>query len=178
MISGAKFDTDSARLMLSYLGRALKHYDERQFAKQKVRIELARLKKISTKSMKKYVQDLERSIGEAIRREQSILKHQQQEEFLHTDINERVKELEEKLANYLAIHESRARKVKLLESALATELEKKEDQLKIIKRSLESAEKIHKELSKSKKHPKKQLDAVRKTLERIRKKVRAAEKKL
>ncbi|MEM4246715.1 MAG: hypothetical protein QXR48_04775 [Candidatus Woesearchaeota archaeon] len=178
MISYKSYDIGSARLMLSYLGRALRHYNERQFARQKLRTELSRLKKISTQSMKKYVQNLEKSIGEAIKKEQRILKHQQQEEFFHGDLNARVKKLEERLARYLSIHEERARKVKLLESALATEQKKKSEQLETIKRSLAHAEKIHKELSKSKKHPKAQLNAVKTVLDRIRKKIREAEKKL
>jgi hypothetical protein len=172
------YDTGSARTMLSYLGNALKHYNERQFAKQKLRVELSRLKKISTKSMQKYVKNLESSIGDAIRKEQRILKNQQQEDIFHGSVRERIKDLEAKLSRYLAIHEERARKVRLLESALASEHEKKGGQLAIIKRSLSRAEKIHKQLAKSKKHPKAELAAVGKVLDRLRKKVRQAEKKL
>ena len=105
------YDTGSARTMLSYLGNALKHYNERQFAKQKLRVELSRLKKISTKSMQKYVQNLEHSIGDAIRKEQRILKNQQKEDIFHGNVKERIKDLEAKLSRYLAIHEERARNI-------------------------------------------------------------------
>ncbi len=166
-----EYDLGSARLMLSYLGRALKHYDERQFAKQKVRTELSRLKKISTKSMKKYVQNLERSISDAIKKEQRILKHQQKEDILHVGINERIKELEEKLAKFETLHEMRARKVKMLESAFATEEASKAEQVHLIRKSLERAERIYKKLSKNKKYPKKALAQTKELLDRIRAKI-------
>jgi predicted nucleic acid-binding Zn-ribbon protein len=166
-----QFDLGSARLMLSYLGRALKHYDERQFAKQKVKTELSRLKKISTKSMKKYVQNLERSISDAIKKEQRILKHQEKEDILHVDIKERIKELEERLAKYETLHEMRARKVRMLESAFTSEETSKADQIRLIRKSLERAERIYKKISKGKKHPKKALVETRKLLERIRAKI-------
>ncbi|MEM2916575.1 MAG: hypothetical protein QXT19_04435 [Candidatus Woesearchaeota archaeon] len=171
-----EYDLGNARLMLSYLGRALKHYDERQFAKQKLRTELSKLRKISTKSMRKYVQNLERSISEAIKKEQRILKHQQKEDILHVDINERIKELEEKLARYETLHEMRARKVRMLESAMEAE-PSKEDQIKLIKKSLERAERIYKKLSKGKKYPRKSLARTRDLLDRIRAKISTMESK-
>ncbi len=166
-----EYDTGSARIMLSYLGRALKHYDERQFAKQKVKTELSMLKKVSTKSMKKYVRNLEHSISDAIKKEQRILKHQQQEDILHTSINERIKELEERIAKYETLHEMRARKVRMLESAFAPEEPSKADQIRLIKKSLERAERIYKKLTKGKKHLKKPLAQTRILLDRIRAKI-------
>ena len=163
--------------MLGYLGRAMQHYNERQFARQKLKVELSRLKKISTKSMKKYVRDLERSIGEAIRKEQHILRHQKKEDFLHGDIKSRINELEERLARYFTIHEIRAQRVKLLENALATEQETKLDQLALIKHSLKHAEAIYERAKKDKKHSRKQLAAVATTLGAIRAKVEKLEKK-
>ncbi len=166
-----EFDLGSARLMLSYLGRALRHYDERHFAKQKLRTELSRLKKISTKSMKKYVQNLEHSISDAIKKEQRILKHQQKEDIMHVDIKERIKELEERISCYAALHEARERDVRLLESAFATEEPSKADQIRLIKKSLERAERIYKKLTKGKKRPKKALAQTGILLDRIRAKI-------
>ncbi len=170
-----EYDLGSARLMLSYLGRALKHYDERQFAKQKVRTELSRLKKISTKSMKNYVQNLERSISDAIKKEQRILKHQQKEDIMHKDINERIKELEEKIAKYETLHDMRAKKLRMLESAFTAEPSKTE-QIQLVRKSLERAERIYKKISKSKKYPKKALAQTKKVLDRIRAKLSIIEK--
>ncbi len=176
MSSKTHYDAGSARLMLSYLGRALKHYDERQFAKQKLRIELKKLKKVSTKSMKKYLDNLEGSISDAIKKEQRILKHQQKEDVFHGNIKERIKELEGRLSRYLAIHEARAQKVRLLENAMASEQLHKEEKISTIKKSLAKVEKIHKDLSKNKKYSKKQVADIGRVIERIRKKVREAEK--
>jgi hypothetical protein len=163
--------------MLAYLGRATKHHHEREFARQKLKIELSRLKKVSTKSMKRYIHDLERSISEAITKEQHILKHQKHEDVIHGDIRDRVKELEARLSRYLAIHEMRARRVKLLEDTLVAEKQTKGEQLAIIKRSLARAERIYQNARKDKKHSKKQLAATKKTLDAIRVKVQELEKK-
>jgi hypothetical protein len=178
MISTRGFDTDSARLMLSYLGKALKHYNERDFARQKLNIELKKLKKVSTKSMKKYVDNLQHSIGEAIRKEQHILKHQKQEDVFHGDIKERISELEGRLAKYLTIHEARAQRVRLLESALATEQKSKGEQVSLIKKSLARAEQILKSVAKDKKQSKKDIAQTKALIERIKQKVKQAERKL
>lgn len=164
--------------MLSYLGKALKHYGERDFARKKLNIELKNLKKVSTKSMKKYVENLQTSIGEAIRKEQHILKHQKKEDIFHGDIKERIAELETRLAKYLTIHEARAAKVRILESAFATEQKSKSDQVKLIKHSLARAEKILKAASKGKKHSKKDLAITKQIIERIKQKVRKIERKI
>jgi hypothetical protein len=121
---------------------------------------------------------LQHSIGEAIRKEQSILKHQKSEEVFHTDLNSRIKELEGRLSRYLAMHEERSRKVKLLESALATEHETKQDQLVLIKKSLSRAEKILKSAAKDKKHSRGEIMATKSVLDRIRKKVKQIERNL
>lgn len=177
MISSRHFDVENARLMLSYLGAATKHLHEREHARQKLRIELSRLKKISTKSMRKYIHDLERSIGEAIRKEQRILKHQQKEDVFHGDIKDRIKELEARLARYLTIHEMRVQRVKMLETALTAERETKGEQLVVIKRSLARIERLYERIKKDRKHPKEQLAAVKASLENIRDRVRELEKR-
>jgi hypothetical protein len=176
MTSLRGYDIGSARLMLAYLGRATKSYQERQDARQKLRIELSRLKKISTKSMKGAIRKLEHSIGNAIRKEQHILKHQRHEDVLHGGINERIKELEENLARYLAIHEARAQRVKLLEDSLTTERLNKKEQLAIIKRSLSRAERIYKNAKKSKKQ-REQLSLIKEQIDSLRAKVKEIEKK-
>ncbi len=175
MISRA--DIGSARTMLSYLGRALRHYHERQFARQKLKVELSRLKRISTSTMKKYVYDLERSISDAITKEQRILKHQKQEDATHGDIKGRIKELEARLARYFTIHEIRAQRVKLLENALASEKQTKGEQLSLIKKSLDRAMTIYEAAKKDKKHSKQQLEHIKVHLEKIRDKVRQLQKK-
>jgi hypothetical protein len=175
MVSTA--DLGSARLMLAYLSRANKHYDERQFARQKLRIELKKLKRISPESMKRYIKDLESSIGEAIKKEQRILKHQQKEEVFHGDLNDRIKELEDRLARYITIHEMRAQRVKLLENAMATEVLGKKEQFSAIRRSLDKAERIYASAKRDKRHSREQLTAVRRSLDVIRAKVRQYEKK-
>jgi hypothetical protein len=178
MISHEKFDIDSARLMLSHLGRALKHYNERQFARDKLNIELKSLKKVSTKSMKKFVDNLQHSIGEAIKKEQHILKHQKKEDLFHGDIKERIEELETRLAKYLTIHEARAERVKLLENAMASESKSKLQQIGLIKKSLSRAEKILKSAAKDKKNSKQEIAATKALLEKIKKKVRQYEKNI
>jgi hypothetical protein len=178
MISHEKYDVDSARLMLSHLGKALKHYDERQHARQKLKIELSRLKKISTKSMKGYIDNLQHSIGDAIKKEQRILKHQQDEDIFHGDIKDRIRELEGRLAKYLTIHEARANRVKLLENALATEHNTKQEQIVLIKKSISRAESILKSAMKDKKHSRKDLAETKALLERIKARIKHVEKKI
>ena len=157
--------------MLSYLGKATKHLHEREAARQKLKVELSRLKKISTKSMKNYVQNLEHSISDAIRKEQHILKHQKKEDVFHGDIQSRIKELEARLARYVTIHEARVQRVKLLDSALATEHETKGEQLTLITRSLERAEQLYKNAKKSRKYSREQLEHIKVHLDTIRAKV-------
>jgi chromosome segregation ATPase len=170
-------DIGSARLMLAYLGKAAKHYAEREFAKKKVKIELSRLKKISTGTIRNYVKNLERNIAEAINKEQSILKHQGKEDTLHGDIAERIEELEGRLNKYLAAHEERAHNIRLLESALANTQESKSEQVALIKRSIAKVERIFSGLRKEKGHSRKQLASLRKLIDRIKAKVKQYEKK-
>jgi chromosome segregation ATPase len=172
------YDIGSARTMLSFLGRATQHWEERQHARKKLKIELSRLKKISTHSMKGYMQKLEHSITEAINKEQRILKHQSKDDIFHGDVRAQIQELEARLAHYMTIHEARAERVKLLETALTTETESKAEQLGAIRQSLNKIERIHKSLAKNKKHPKKQLAKIKKVIDKIKEKVRKAEKKL
>lgn len=172
------YDVGSARLMLAHLGRAAQHYEERQHARNKLKIELSRLKKISTGTIRNHLHDLERSIGEAIKKEQRILQHQQKEDVFHGDVKERIKDLEGRLARYLAIHEARAQRVRLLESALAQESVGKEQQFAEIKKSLSKVERIYNETKRDKKHSKKQLESIRKVIDSIKAKIRAAERKL
>lgn len=171
-------DIGSARLMLAHLGRGTRHYHEREMARKKVKIEISRLKKISTKSMRKYVRDLEKSVIDAIKKEQRILKHQSQEDTIHIDIKDRIKELEGRLARYMTVHEVRAKRLGMLEQALASEQEKKVHQLALIKRSLSKAENILKKLKKSRKHPKKQIEATKKLVDKLCKRVTELEKKI
>jgi len=170
-------DISSARLMLAYLGKATRHYQERDFARKKLKIQLSRLKKIDTKSMKKYVKELEQSISEAINKEQRILKHQQQEDIFHGDVTSRINELEGRLARYLTIHEARAQRVRILESALTTEDQSKRQQIALIKKSLNRAERIFAKAKREKKHSKKQIAAVKSALDSIKAKVKQIEKK-
>lgn len=170
-------DIGSARLMLAYLGKATKHFAEREFAKKKVKIELSRLKKISTGTIRKYVQNLERNIAEAINKEQSILKHRVKEDALHGDISERIEELEGRLNKYLAVHEERAHNIRLLETALANTQESKTEQVVLIKRSLTKVERIFVGLKKDKNYSRRQLAAMRKLIDKIKAKVKKHEKK-
>ncbi len=172
-----RYDIDSARLMLAQLGKATKQLHERVFARQKLKVELSRLKKISTHSMKKYVHHLERSIAEAITKEQRIVKHQKKEDIFHDDIRQRIQELEGRLARYLTIHEARAQRVKVLEDALTTEQQTKGEQLTLIKKSLARVERIYKNARKDKKHSKDQLAHIKEHLVTIRAKVKELDKK-
>ena len=136
------------------------------------------MKKISTGTIRNHLHDLEKSIGEAIKKEQRILQHQQKEDVFHGDVTERIKDLEGRLARYLAIHEARAQRVRLLESALAQESVGKEQQFAEIKKSLSKVERIYNETKRDKKHSKKQLESIRKVIDSIKAKIRAAERKL
>ena len=171
------YDIGSARLMLSHLGRATLHLHEREHARKKLKIELSRLKKISTKTMKKYVQDLEKSIGNAIKKEQRILKHQQKETVFHSDIKGRIKELETRLARYYTIHELRARRVEMLDNALESKHLDKHENIEDIKISVRKIDSIYSKIKKDKKYSKKQLTAIKKTIDSIRAKVKKIEKK-
>jgi len=170
------YDIGSARLMLAHLGKAAKHYSERDFARRKVKIEISRLKKISTGTMRKYVRELESSIGEAIRKEQSILKHQSKENIFHGDIQSRIKELEFRLTKYLTLHEVRAQRLKLLETAFEHEQESKGEKIALIKQSLNKIERIYRAATKEKrKHSRKQLASVRSMIDKIRVRIKKHE---
>jgi hypothetical protein len=169
------YDIGSARLMLAHLGKAAKHYSERNFARQKIKIELSRLKKISTGTMRKYVRELESSIGEAIRKEQSILKHQSKENLFHGDIQSRIKDLEFRLTKYLTLHEMRAQRLKALETALEHEQESKGEKIALIKRSLNKIERIYRSATKDRKHSKKQLASVRSMIDKIKARIKKHE---
>jgi hypothetical protein len=171
-----RYDTGSARLMLAYLGRAYKRQQDRELARKKIRLEISKLKKISTASMRKYVQKLEHSIGNAIRKEKHILSKQREEDLEHSDISQRIREIEERLARYLQVHEERARRVKILESIYTTEQQAARESISAARKALAKAEKTLAQTGKTRKNTE-QIALLKEQAGRLRRKTSELEKK-
>lgn len=170
------YDASSARLMLAYLGHSLKKHQDREIARKKIRLEIQKLKNISTASMRKYLKRLEHSVGDAIKKEQHILKKQHDEDLEHSDINQKIREIEERLERYLQVHEERAQKVRLLESIYTTEQKTARQQLIMARKALSRAQKIYASAKKSKKN-KEQLALIKEQMSSLHAKIKQLEKK-
>ncbi|MEM4263895.1 MAG: hypothetical protein QW666_03305 [Candidatus Woesearchaeota archaeon] len=167
-----EFDLGKARVLLYYLGRSKKKLEEREFARRKLETKIKQLKKISTESVKKHVEELERHIADALRKEKGILTAQMNEENEHKSIAEKIELLEKKLGRYLETREARQRRIKELEAKIKAQTGTKREEISDIAHQIRSLEKIYNEAKKNKKFPKARLSAVKRKIEILKEKLK------
>ncbi len=165
-------DLGKARRLLYYLGKSKKKIEERDFARRKLEIKLSQLKKISTESVKKHVEELERHIADTIRKEKGILTAQISEESEHKSIAEKIDLLEKKLGRYMDTRDARQKRIRELEQKIKSEAGTKREEVSDIAQQIRTLEKIYNEAKKNKKFPKARLSAVQKKIETLKEKLR------
>ena len=109
------FDVPKARMVLYYLGRAGNKLRERELAREKVRVAIRQIRKISTKEMKQDIENLERSIAQALSKEKRILAVQRDEAMAHDTLAGKIDMLQQRLETYLKAAKSREAHVRSIE---------------------------------------------------------------
>lgn len=170
-------DLNKARTLLYYLSRSKTKIDERALARKKLEIKLKQLKKISTGSIQKHLDELEQHISDTIQKERKILKGQIEEESVHKTISEKIDILETKLEKYLQTKEARQKRIQQLENKIKGQLESKQDKIKEISKHINLLEKLYKETSKTKKAPKARLNTIKKKIDILKEKLKNLQNK-
>ncbi len=169
-------DPIKARLILHYLGKATKKCQDREIAKKKLAVQLKQLKKISTNTLQKHLNELEKRISETVRIENKILKSHSTEDHFHKELKKKIEELEGKLGRYVSSKSARERRVKELNEKISSKQQTKEEMILDIKDSLHRMEKIYEQAKKSKEYKKKDLEKIRKRILLLKNKLKAMKK--
>lgn len=156
MNSFGNHDIASARKMLYYLGKSYKHVQEREHAREKLRVELKKLRQISTESLKGFIDDLEDSIENAIDAEKRILKTQSKTENYLKKLQKSINKIDNKVKALMHAHSAHKRQLGFLES----EQEKKDFLRHTLRSQLSKLEKSYKAMKKNKKYSKTELKRV------------------
>ena len=154
-------DKYKARLFLHYLGSAKNRFDEKAFARKKLQLQLRALRRMSTESLKKHIDKLERNIAEAIDKEKKIMTTQKGEELFHSDLRQKMERLESKLGRYLSTKDARQRRIQELEEKVKVKTRTKREELHALREELKRLEKLYRIASKAKGMPKTKLKRIK-----------------
>ena len=105
-----------ARMLLKHINRAETKLKEREQTRIELHEALARLRTLSTASLKKYVDEVESKVNDLMKKEQKILSQQEKEESVHQRLLAQLDTFENKLTEFL--EQSKGRQ-ELLEQASA-----------------------------------------------------------
>jgi len=114
----AHFDVTKARTFLHYCSKATQKLKERELARKKIAVALKRLKGISTETIQKDIDVLEKQISQALQAEKKILTKQDREATIHGDLQDKIDLLQKKLGRYIETKEARENKLKDLEEKI------------------------------------------------------------
>ncbi|MBD3303880.1 hypothetical protein GF343_01950 [Candidatus Woesearchaeota archaeon] len=165
-------DLDKTRTLLLYLSLAKHKIDQREIAKQKLAAQISALKKISTKSVKKHVADLEKDIAEAIQKERNIISTQKTEDEQHQELVSKIDMLEAKLGKYLETKEARKKRILELEAKIKKKMASRKEKLAGLKDSIKSLEKLYSSAKKDKKVSRKRLKSIEAKIKNLKKKLK------
>ncbi|MFC1774928.1 hypothetical protein ACFLZN_01280 [Nanoarchaeota archaeon] len=167
--------TYKTTVFLHYLGRANKKLEDRALAKEKVKIALSKLRKISTKKVQKDLNVLEKRIAEALEKEQKIIAKQEQEEKEQSELLEKIDKLHDKLSRYLETSEARKKRIKKLENKIFEVTNPKRYKIMQLKEILFDLEKEYKDEKKSKNYSSKELSEVARKIDFLKQKIKRLE---
>ena len=166
-------DLGKTKTLLLYLGIAKHKLDQREFAKQKLSAQISQLKKISTSSIKKHVEELEKDIADALVKEKKIHSVQQAEAEHHKKLIGKIDQLEKKLGKYLETKESRKKHIMELEEKIKKKTSSRQEQLKELQSSIKKLEKLYSEAKKDKSVSKVRLKSIQSKIKKLKKEVKA-----
>lgn len=158
---------EAAKVYLAHLGKAAQKMSQRDFARKKLELELAALRRLSTPVLHKQLARLEHSIKETIKSEKRILTRQDVEEQTHAKLEKCIRAVGNSLNNYLKLASCRNSSVHGLERTLAGAVSRRQEALEEIKNSVDKLEKLYRsELEAVKAHRHRQI------LQRIKQKLK------
>lgn len=166
-------DPIKTRLILHYLGQASKKMQDREEAKKKLEIQLKQLKKISTNTLQKHLDELEKRIAETVRIENKILTTQSTEDHFHKEIKNKIEILEKKLGRYVETKAAREKRIKELEEKVDEKQKKKAETVSDIKEAINRMDKIYEDAKKTKAYSEKELESIRKRISILKTKLSA-----
>jgi len=161
-------DLGKTKTLLLYLSLAKHKIDQREFAKQKLAAQISALKKISTKSIKKHIVDLEQDIAEAIKTEKKIITTQQTEDEHHKELVNKIDKLESKLGKYLDTKDARKHRVLELEEKIKKKMASRREQLSELKESIKNLEKLYAAAKKDKNISKVRLKVIEAKIKKLK----------
>lgn len=132
-IGDTLIDKDKSSLYLYYLTRAFHREELRTLHHKKTELAIKRLKKLSTKNIHKHLDELHRTMKEALAREWHIQHRQEHQADVHQDLKHKIGKLEHKLTRYLTSQEARKRRIQALEEKIKHKFDSKQDRLKQLK---------------------------------------------
>ncbi len=160
-------EESTARIYLKHLAIASQKIAQRELARQKLALELAALKRISTPSLHKHLKKLEQSIQETIESERRIISKQAKEEKTHTKFAENIKHMEDALDSYIRLAKHQSTRIGKLDSKINTTVHSRKEALADIERAINRLERLYSyelEAVEAHKH--------RRALQRIKQKIR------
>lgn len=171
-------DARKAKTLLLYLSLAKHKIDQREFARKKLDAKISALKNVSTSSIKKHVEDLEKDIAEAIKKEHKIVTSQKVENQFHKELVDKIDKLEGRLEKYLATKEARKKRIQQLEDKIKQKLVSRKEKIREIKDSIKHLEELYKKAKKDKKVSRMRLKSIKSKIEKLKAQLKVKAKKL
>lgn len=145
-------DPSKSTTFLHYLAQATWRVKQRELSKEKIKISLRRLKKLSTKELHAHIEEVEDHIEDALSQAQHIKKRQHEEEHEHKTIHQQLERLHKKIDSYLDAHHDHTQRLKQLEKSVHTQLGTKHDHIEDFKEDLKKLKALYEKAKKSKKY--------------------------
>ncbi len=164
-------DLRKARTFFDYLSTAAKKYHEREVAREKLQIQIQKLKGLSTKSLRGHINELEKRLEESLAKEKKLEGYQKQEDVFHRQLKEKIARLEKKLGRYLETREGRLKRIVELENKIKQKTATRNEKASLVLAELGRLERIYREARKGKRVSRKRLDSIRRRISLMKKRV-------
>lgn len=163
-------DRMKSGLYLYYLAKAMHRQMQREIAHKKVQLSIQQLKKISTKTIQKNLDELQGHVLEALKKENQIQTHQKGEEAVHGELKHKITQLERKLTRYLETQETRKQRIQELEERIKNKFETKREKINALQEDLKKLMKLYGQ-AKRKKADKTRLLRIEKRMDQVKCKI-------
>lgn len=177
-MNSSDIDPVKVKVLLLYLGIAKHKIDQREFARQKLAVQIAQLKKISTSSIKKHVVELEKDIVDALAKEKKMKSLHLEEVEHHKELVGKIDRLERKLERYLETKEARKRRILEIENKVQQRMQSRREELSEIRESISRLESLYSSAKRNKACSVVRLNAIEKKIERLKEKLRSTALKI
>lgn len=165
-------DFKKARILFDYLSTAANKYSERELAREKLQLQIQKLKGLSTKSLRGHIDELEKRFEESLVKEKKLAGYQKQEDILHGQLKEKIASLEKKLGRYLETREGRLKRIAELEDKIKQKTATKNEKAALVLEEIGRLERIYREARKNKRVSRKRLDTIRRRISLMKREIR------